>query len=440
MDDYVIIKSMADRLIADWKRLGMEGVYPFPEFLLRDSQVRMARHRLLGFNAIRSNPKICGFNLTGLLDHGLTGEGVWRFWRDWKPGVMDAMRDGWAPVRWCLFVEPTHVYSGKTVKLEAVLANEDVLRPGQYPVRFRVSGPGGIAWEKVATVLIPETPAGEDGPLAVPVMAEEVALTGPPGDYELTASFERGAAATESCWKFHLTDPQSLPRLDQKVTLWGIPPAVEAWLKSHGVTGEPFSSAAPNRRELILVGAPAHADREVWKDLARRMARGSTVVFLAPEVFKLDKNPVAWLPLAQKGRCYKFNDWLYHKECVAKSHPVFEGLQGRGILDWYYYGPVIPTYLFDGQETPAEVIAAAFAAGYSTPGGYASGVLLGTYHFGAGRFIINTFQLLDQVSRHPAADRLLLNLVKHAGGSTDKPLMELPADFDSLLKSIGYES
>ena len=292
----------------------------------------------------------------------------------------------------------------------------------------------------MATVLIPETPAGEDGPLAVPVMAEEVALTGPPGDYELTASFERGAAATESCWQFHLTDPQSLPRLDQKVTLWGIPPAVEAWLKSHGVTCEPLSSAAPNRRELILVGAPANPDPAAWTDLARRMARGSTVVFLTPEAFKLEKNPVAWLPLAQKGRCYKFNDWLYHKECVAKAHPVFEGLQGRGILDWYYYGPVIPAYLFDGQETPAEVIAAAFAAGYSTPGGYASGVLLGTYHFGAGRFIINTFPLLDQVSRHPAADRLLLNLVKYAGGSTDKPLMELPADFDSLLKSIGYES
>src|SRR5208282_2999610 len=96
LEDYVVAKSMADRLTADWKRLGMEGVYAFPEYFLRDSQVRMARHRLLGFNAIRSNPKICGFNLTGLLDHVLTGEGVWRFWRDWKPGVMDAMRDGWA--------------------------------------------------------------------------------------------------------------------------------------------------------------------------------------------------------------------------------------------------------------------------------------------------------------------------------------------------------
>ena len=86
----------------------------------------------------------------------MAGEGVWRFWRDWKPGVMDAMRDGWAPVRWCLFVNPTNVYAGQPVSLEGVLANEDVLRPGEYPVRFRVWGPAGIVWEKAATVHIPE--------------------------------------------------------------------------------------------------------------------------------------------------------------------------------------------------------------------------------------------------------------------------------------------
>jgi hypothetical protein len=42
----------------------------------------MARHRLFGFNLIRSNAKICGFNLTGMLDHAMTGQGLWRFWRD----------------------------------------------------------------------------------------------------------------------------------------------------------------------------------------------------------------------------------------------------------------------------------------------------------------------------------------------------------------------
>jgi hypothetical protein len=180
------------------------------------------------------------------------------------------------------------------------------------------------------------------------------------------------------------------------------------------------------------------SDAEAWKGLARRMAQGSTVVFLSQEAFKRDKDAVAWLPLAKKGRCYRFNDSLYHLECVAKAHPVFEGLQGRGILDWYYYGPVIPHYIFDGQEPPSEVIAAAFAAGYPVRGGYASGILLGRYGFGEGHFILNTFPILDQLDRHPAADRLLLNLVKHAGRFAGKPLAGLPTDFNDQLRLIGY--
>src|SRR5215831_266762 len=85
LEDFTLLRSMAEGLIADWNHYGMDGVYPFPGDMLRDSQRRMARHRLLGFSLVRSNPKLCGFNLTGMLDHALTGEGVWRLWLDWKP-------------------------------------------------------------------------------------------------------------------------------------------------------------------------------------------------------------------------------------------------------------------------------------------------------------------------------------------------------------------
>lgn len=181
------------------------------------------------------------------------------------------------------------------------------------------------------------------------------------------------------------------------------------------------------------------ATADEWKQLAVYMATGSTVIFLSPLAFQRDKKTSAWLPLVNKGRVYEFYDWLYHKECVAKPHPVFAGLQGSGILDWDYYGPVLPHYLFDGQDTPAEVIAAAFAAGYSTPGGYASGVLLGSYKFGAGQFFVNTFPLLEHIDAHPAADRLLLNLIKYAAASVQGPAVTLPADFDARLAEIAYK-
>ena len=56
-EDYILVHSMADRFVADWARFGMDEVYPLPETLLHKSQAAMARHRIVGINAIRSNPK-----------------------------------------------------------------------------------------------------------------------------------------------------------------------------------------------------------------------------------------------------------------------------------------------------------------------------------------------------------------------------------------------
>ena len=100
----------------------------------------------------------------------------------------------------------------------------------------------------------------------------------------------------------------------------------------------------------------------------------------------------------------------------------FAGLQAGGIMDWDYYGPVISHTILDGATPPDNALAAAFATGYCTPGGYISGIMLGEYRLGAGRFILNTFNLLDQAGMHPAADRLLLNLVQYAAANCQSPL------------------
>jgi hypothetical protein len=443
LEDFQLMRSMADGLIADWKRFGMEGVYAFPEDMLRDSQHRMARHRQLGFNLVRSNPQLCGYNVTGMLDHAMTGEGLWRFWRDWKPGVMDVLQDGWWPLRWCLFVDTTHNYVGRPFKLEAVLASEDVLQPGAYPARFRISGPQGNVWEQSATVKIPEPRAGDDTPLAVPVLNEEIILSGPPGSYEFVANLEQGGAPLGRSWQFYLSDAATLPEVKQTIAVWGLETKVQDWLGKHGVTCQPLRDGDPSQREVLVVGdlSKTGSDLKTWKNLARHMARGSAVIFLSQAAFQREKDPVGWLPLAKKGRCYKFTDHLYHKECVAKAHPIFDGMQTQAILDWYYYGQLIPHFLFDRQETPDEVIAAAFAVGYGVPDiapSYASGILMGIYKFGAGEFIMSTFPILDQLDINPAADRMLLNLIRCASVSADKPLGELPGDFEQHLQSIGY--
>jgi hypothetical protein len=61
-----------------------------------------------------------------------------------------------------------------------------------------------------------------------------------------------------------------------------------------------------------------------------------------------------------------------------------------------------------------------------------------SYNLGAGSFIINTFLILENLGKHPVADRLLINFLRYAGRDLDKPLAPLPDNFSEMLTNIGY--
>ncbi|MBC7328258.1 hypothetical protein H5T87_09145 [bacterium] len=410
--DASLIRSMAERFQEDWRRWGFEGTYSFPEDMLRESQRLHCKQRTLGFNLIRSNPKICGYSMTGMLDHGIIGEGLWTLWRELKPGIADTLLDGFAPIRWCLFVEPAHTYSKHPLKLEAVLANEDVLQPGNYNATFRIIGPNGIVWEKKLDFSIPQPPDDHEPPLAIPLLEEEISIDGPTGKYIFSANLEKGGAPTGGRIEFFLTNPMDFPKLDCSVILLGIDEVVKSWLIANGVCCKEFTYQKLASKEIILVGN-LDVDEIIWNKLMKKIEEGSIAIFLNPTVFRKGDDSLYWLPLKKKGRCYAFYDWLYHKECIAKQHPIFSNLP-TGIMDWDYYGPLIPALIFEELEDPEEVIAAAFAISYPLPGGYTSGLLLASYRYGKGRFIINSLPILENISIHPAADRLLLNLIQTA--------------------------
>ena len=441
LEDAALMRSMAERLEADWQRLGMKDAYPFAEDMLRESQRLHCRQRLLGFDAIRSNPRLCGFNVTGMLDHGITGEGLWTFFREWKPGIADALKDGWAPLRWCLFVSPIHGYVGRTITLEAVLANEDVLPPGRYSVRLRVWGPDGEAWRKDVTLRIPAAGRGAAPPLAVPVLRTQARIRGPAGKYTFAAEMD-GAAPAGGRLDFNLDDAAQMPRLTGRAAVWGVSPKARRWLERHGLRCQRFGASSPGRRQVILVGdvSAARSAPDLWRHLAERVARGDVAVFLSPAAFREGDNATRWLPLVRKGKCYQFGDWLYHKQCVARPHPVFDGLL-TGCMDFDYYDQVVGHWIFEDIDTPDDVAAAAFSpASYAYAGGYGCGVLVGAYDFGHGRFVLNAFEILSNLDANPAADRMLINLVRYAQQHTSGPLRKLPADFVGTLKEIGYKS
>jgi hypothetical protein len=272
-------------------------------------------------------------------------------------------------------------------------------------------GPAGAVWEKSLVLTVPES-----NPLAIPAIRETIKLEGPAGQYTFAATLDRGGAASGGRLTFYVSDPATLPKLRGSVAIWGLDAKAQQWLTARGLKVSVIEAGVPQGARLILVGMPGNSgDAKVWEALKQRMTGGATVLFLGPKLFMQQDAAKAWLPLKQKGRCYRFHDWLYHKECVAGRHPVFEGLPGAGIMDMDYYGPVIPHEVFADIETPDETIAAAFATGYhDLPDGYGCSILIGAWRSGEGRFILSTPYILENLDVHPAADRLLANLVRYS--------------------------
>jgi len=434
VEDARLYESYRDRFLADWDRWRMGEAFDRPEDFFAQSNARMAAQRALGINALRANPLLIGYSLTGTLDQGMTAEGLWTTFRELKPGTADAVFDGFAPLRWSLFVEPVHVYSGSRVRIEAVLSNEDALRPGTYPVTIQVTGPGAArVFTTTVDVVIPPSEPGKEPPFAMPVFAQEITVDGPPGRYRLTATFQKGGAAAGESVEFWVSDRAALPGVDREVTRFGEDPGLDAWLASRGIKVRSWSAGASPEREVILASGAAPG-AEAYRDLAARMARGSSVVFLTPSVLSDGSNPVGRLPLANKGAYQGMNSWLYHKDEWCKAHPIFGGLPAPGLMDYAYYREIIPDAAFMGQDIPDEAVCGAVDSSI----GYASGLFVATYRFEAGGFVVNALRIRENLATHPAADRLLLNMLRDASTHASGAPAPMPDGWDERLKAIGY--
>ena len=146
------------------------------------------------------------------------------------------------------------------------------------------------------------------------------------------------------------------------------------------------------------------------------------------------RQPGGLAAAAAQGIADPIQGWLYLKDEWAKSHPIFDGLPAGGLLDYTFYRELIPDLVFTGQDPPTEAVAGAIKASQD----YASGLMVSVHTLGAGRFVLNTLLIRENLGRHPAAGRLLCNLLNYAASDADQPLAELPADFDRQLKTLGW--
>jgi hypothetical protein len=114
--------------------------------------------------------------------------------------------------------------------------------------------------------------------------------------------------------------------------------------------------------------------------------------------------------LPNKGAVANLPSWLYHKDEWTKRHPIFEGLPAGGLMDYAFYRELVPDHAFVGLDPPAEAVAGAIDASC----GYASGLLVAVYRLGEGKLVLNALRIREHLGRHPAAERLLRNLLNYA--------------------------
>jgi len=357
--------------------------------------------------------------------------------------VADALFESFYPVKWCTFAEPVNAYRGSKVLLEAVLSNEDSAPPGKYPARLQVLDPNNRrVLDRTITVTIPGRENGKDPAFAIPVFCEEVPIDGPTGKYRFLVTFQKGVAASGGETAFYVTDPADMPPVKTEVVLWGDDPELAAWLKKHGIKARPYHPGQSSAREVILVSyAPnAGGTAEAWRDLAARIAQGSTAIFLTPDVFKKDGNVLGRLPLAKKGELAMVSEYafpqVYPKDEWVKKHPLFEGLPCGGLMDYTFYREIIPDFRYLGQDTPDEAVAGSFRT--SHPGAYWCDLMLSVYRLGEGRFILNALRVRQTLGQDPTSERLLRNMIRYAARDLRKPAVPLQKSADEVFKAIGF--
>lgn len=399
-----LISRMHDRYLLDFKRFGLDLIFAFPEDLFDDSYRTHSEHRLQGLNAMRANPLLAGHNITGMLDHAVTGEGMWTFaTRELKPGVVDAVGDGLAPLRWNIHLDRRHSTVGSVVHLDLTLADEGVLTPGDYDGAVRIFGPDGPVWEQDFIV------TAASARMVHPALSTDLPPDLGAGCFRVTAALRHKAAPrgrSITMWRSnpavaHLTPgPLWVPTPDARLTDWltglGLDPTPEV----------PSLSVSP----LILLSAAHDLTTDLWKVIRSRVGAGSTLVLLeaaqtlASQSWRDD--PLLTMA-ADEG-----NEWLYHTETVGLRHELFAGLPGPGLMDWSWYGLTLPRARLVTSLTPTDTAAVSIGVGLHRPGGYTSGFVTAGWDLGQGRVVTNTLRLVEHLDSEPAAGLLLANLLR----------------------------
>ena len=380
----------------DFYAFGVDKLFPFPDAFLKESQRMNADERKRQFDYIRSNPYLCGYSLTGLLDHGMCGEGLWSMWRKWKPEMFDAISDGWAPLRFSLMVTPES-YCGDKIEIEAVLSNENVLRSGKYTADFGIENDCGTYYTFTEEFEV------DDKVFVNPIVKRKLKLDLPEGSYRFTANLREGVPAATST-AFNATDKARLKRDAAPVYTFAVPDGAKTFIKDNICETLEFDDNVS--QGTVIVG---YAEPRDTAKLIAAARRGATVFFLDANMFYNGENIAAVNDIFHGIKLTKHYDWLYHKDYALVDRKIFNGTGAR-IAGLTSFGVTFPHHAFETASVPSMPMCPGVLTGYhGVEMSYAAmhGMLGETV--GKGKVILSGFELLG-CTDHPIAGKMLANI------------------------------
>ena len=427
--DAIIHQRKLDRFLEVWRELRLQECWTRPEEYFADSQRMQAQLALDDYNIWMSNPSIIGsFTSTQNIDAWQHGCGIYNYFREAKPALVQAFLEMAAPLRLALFVEKNNIYRGTATRLLAVLINQDAMLPGAYPVSIQVvNSHMECIFERTLTVDIPEMNAESEPPFARVLFAEMLTVDGPSGVYRFQATFAHGVAAGGGSKDFYVTDPADLPPVTAEVAVWGDDDELCAWLTQVDIQWRKFNEGNLSGKEVILVaGKPAGDEAVAFASLTRHIASGGRAVFLTPATLLAADDPqlCRWFPRIAGSSTPLPSvlvppnwTWYFHADHWAKEHPIFAGLPAGGLMDYQFYRDLFNGLSFVGFPQPPEE---AVCGSLQTSGGLAlqetmSAVSISVHHLQAGRFILNSLRIRENLlGKIPAAEHLLRNMLNYA--------------------------
>ena len=170
---------------------------------------------------------------------------------------------------------------------------------------------------------------GGRGPLAVPVLAERLALDGAPGHYRCAASLGTAAAPAAGRVAVEVIERPAPFTPRRRAAASASMRRSCAWLAAHGLDVGPDKGSMADV-DLVLVGHAGELSEDDWRAVANAADRGATAVVLCPWELIVPGETSAALPLPAPITCTRFHDWLYHKECFARDAGICRWLASAG--------------------------------------------------------------------------------------------------------------